>query len=94
MLVWDFGLGSISVVVKELLDENESFDGLSDPPPDEFDSRPGLLARGCGRRIFPAVPSEPSFSARWRALASVSCNFFVASFGSAALFTRIRDIEP
>lgn len=77
-------LSSTSMVDNELLDEDCSLLRFR-PKFAPLVSDPELAGRGCGRRIFPAVPSEPSVSARSSALARVSCSCFVASFGSAAL---------
>lgn len=44
--------------------------------------------------VFPVVPLEPSVSARCRALASVSCSCFVASFGSEALVRVLEKKHP
>ena len=55
----------------------------------EFDSDAKLLGVGSGRRILPGIPSDPSARAFRRALAKLSRNCLVASFGSEALFHGI-----
>lgn len=67
------------------LGELSAFEFTAGPAVDELDSTPGCAGRGSGRRIFPAVPFEPSDSAFIRAFARDIRNCLVASFGSAAL---------
>jgi len=67
------------------LDEPSAFEFTAGLAVDELESTPGWEDRGSGRRIFPAVPFDPSDSAFIRAFARDIRNCLVASLGSAAL---------
>ena len=88
---------SVSGVDEDRLDMDglcELRAGLSGPELEapELDSEPTLVELRSGGRAFPDVSSDPSVRALRRALARLSRNCFVASFGSDAL-SRISQMN-